>query len=53
MGSTELRRERQEVLRIVDRLLHTVYDEKTRRDLEVLRLAIVRSSHPWSELLAC
>jgi hypothetical protein len=52
MPEHELRRERQEVLRIIDRLLQSIADEKKRKELMELRMAIVRSSHPWAELLA-
>jgi hypothetical protein len=52
MPEHELRRERQEVLRIIDRLLETCADEEKRKELRELRIAIVRSSHPWAELLA-
>jgi hypothetical protein len=52
MPGHELRRERQEVLRIIDRLLRSISDEEKRKELMALRIAIVRSSHPWAELLA-
>jgi hypothetical protein len=52
MPEHELRRERQEVLRIIDRLLESIADSDKRKELAELRMAIMRSTHPWSELLA-